>query len=69
MGDFALPINSNSMTKNKRWGQGDDQIVVFGNTSRANAVKQLQRLMDQSSKKFDYERAMEFKEQIRKLRG
>lgn len=69
IGNFDLPINSNGLTKNKSWGQGDDQIVVFGNTSRANAVKHLQKLMDQAIKKFDYERAIEFKEQIRKLRG
>ncbi len=69
IGNFDLPISSNGLAKSKKWGEGDDQIVVFGNTSRANAIKQLKKLMEKAMRKFDYERAMELREQIRKLKS
>jgi len=69
IGDFDLPISSNGLAKSKRWGEGEDQIIVYGNTSRAAALKQLQKLMDKALKKFDYERAMELREQIKKLKA
>ena len=70
IGDFDLPISSNSsLTKSKKWGEGESQIIVYGNTSRAAALKQLQKLMDKAMKKFDYERAMELREQIKKLKA
>ena len=68
IGDFDLPINS-AMTKSKTYGDGDNKIVIFGTTSRAAAVRQLQKLMEKSMKKFDYEKAMEYREQIRKIKA
>ncbi|OGN09245.1 MAG: excinuclease ABC subunit B [Candidatus Yanofskybacteria bacterium RIFCSPHIGHO2_02_FULL_41_11] len=69
IGDFDLPVSTGGLVKNKKWGQGEDQIVVYGNTSRSNAIKQLQKLMEKSMRKFDYEHAMELREQIKKLKS
>ncbi len=68
--DFDLPVNSNGLgTKTRSYGEGENEIIFFGSSSKAKAVKQLQKMMEQAMKKFDYERAMLIKEQIRKLKS
>jgi len=52
----------------QRYGEGETEVVFFGNGSRAKAVKQLQRLLERAIRKFDYEHAIDLKEQIRKLK-
>lgn len=66
IGNFDLPINQKEIQK---YGDGNNEIVFFTNGSRQNAMKQLQKLMDSAIRKMDYERALELKEQIRKLKS
>ena len=66
IGDFDLPISQKEIQK---YGDKENEIIFFTNGSRQNALKQLQKLMDKSIKKMDYERALELKEQIRKLKS
>jgi len=66
IGDFDLPISQKEIRK---YGDSNNEIIFFTNGSRQNAMKQLQKLMDKSIKKMDYERALELKEQIRKLKS
>ncbi len=65
IGDFDLPISRKAAQK---YGEGDTEVVFFGNGSRQKAVKQLERLLERAIRKFDYEHAIELKEQIRKLK-
>ena len=68
IGDFDLPISRNAM---KKFGDESDgsQIIFFSNASKQNAVKQLTKEMERAVRKFDYERAMIIKEQIRKMKS
>ncbi len=66
IGNFDLPISQKEIQK---YGENDNEIIFFTNGSRQNAMKQLQKLMEKSIKKMDYERALEIKEQIRKLKS
>lgn len=71
--DFNMPITSSSLKKyslkygNEINGNSDD-IVLFGNTNKQRAVKELTKLMEKSIRKFEYEKALTYKEQIRKLK-
>ena len=66
IGDFDLPISQKDPQK---YGSGENEIVFFTNGSRQAAMKQLQRMMDKAVIKMEYERALELKEQIRKLKS
>ncbi|OGN33076.1 MAG: excinuclease ABC subunit B [Candidatus Yanofskybacteria bacterium RIFCSPLOWO2_02_FULL_47_9b] len=65
IGDFDLPISRKAA---QRYGEGETEVVFFGNGSRQKAVKQLQRLLERAIRKFDYEHAIDLKDQIRKLK-
>ena len=47
----------------------DGGIVFFSDSSKRNAVKQLTKLMEKAIRKFEYEKALIYKEQIRKLKN
>jgi len=66
IGDFDLPVSQKGIQK---YGSGDNEIIFFTNGSRQNAMKQLQKMMDKAVMKMEYERALELKEQIRKLKS
>lgn len=74
MNSFDLPTTKNNTT-NKQYDDKNKEIIFFGNgsasltTSKQNIVKQLTRLMDRAIRKFDYETALVYKEQIKKLKG
>ena len=69
--NFDLPI-ANVATKN--YSLRSDSVIFFGNgstsltTSKQRALKELTRLMEKAIRKFEYEKALVYKEQIRKLR-
>ena len=81
IGDFDLPTASTALNKySARYSNGangKDDIIFFGNgstglTTSANkqrAVKELTKLMEKSMRKFEYEKALVYKEQIRKLKS
>ena len=52
----------------QHYGEGDSEIIYYGNGTKQKALKQLQRMLDQAINKFNYEQAISIKEQIRKLR-
>ena len=64
--DFNVPT---SQKEEQRYGSGDSEVIFFGNGSKQKAIKQLQRMLDQAIRKFNYEHAISIKEQIRKLKG
>jgi len=66
IGDFDLPISKKAAVQ--KYGEGETEVVFFGNGSRQKAVKQLQRLLERAIRKFDYEHAIELKDQIRRLK-
>ena len=71
IGDFDLPISKSAMGKlgnTSRGGDNDSGIVFFGDANKQNVLKQLNRLMEKAMRHFDYERAMEIKEQIRRMK-
>lgn len=68
MNSFDLPVSRGSNIPKKSFQSGDD-IVFFGSTNKGQMIKQLQRLLDKAIKRLEYEKAMEIKEQIRKLKG
>ncbi|MBP9822509.1 MAG: excinuclease ABC subunit UvrB [Candidatus Pacebacteria bacterium] len=55
--------------KEQRYGEGESQIIYYGNGTKQKAIKQLQRMLDMAISKFNYEQAIQIKEQIRKLRA
>ncbi|MBI3274308.1 MAG: excinuclease ABC subunit UvrB [Candidatus Colwellbacteria bacterium] len=68
---FDLPVAKNSL---KRYGNDLPQneagdIIFFSNISKQNAVKQLTKLMEKAIRKFEYEKALVYKDQIRKLKN
>ncbi|HVZ11174.1 MAG TPA: excinuclease ABC subunit UvrB [Candidatus Paceibacterota bacterium] len=67
IGDFDLPISKKAAAQ--RYGEGQAEVVFFGNGSRGKAVKQLERMLERAIRKFDYEHAMVLKEQIRKMKA
>src|SRR3989344_526647 len=66
MTSFDLPISNKAQ---KKYGENDNQIIFFSNGSRQNALKQLQKMMEKAIRQMDYERAMELREQIKKLKN
>ncbi len=52
----------------QHYGEGDSEIIYYGNGTKQKAIKQLQRMLDTAIRKFNYEQAIGIKEQIRKLR-
>src|SRR3989338_6326882 len=66
---FDLPTTKNNAMETKNYDGKEDGIIFFGNANKRNAIKQLTRLMDRAIKKFDYEKALVYKEQIKKLKG
>src|SRR3989338_4414542 len=71
IGDFDLPISKSAMGKlgnTSRGGDNDSGIVFFGDANKQNVLKQLNKLMEKAMRHFDYERAMEIKEQIRRMK-
>ena len=71
IGDFDLPISKSAMGKLGnigRDGNNESGIVFFGDANKQNVLKQLNRLMEKAMRHFDYERAMEIKEQIRRMK-
>ena len=46
----------------------ESDIVFFGSGNRQKVLAQLTKMMEKAINKFEYEKAMVFKEQIRKLR-
>lgn len=52
----------------QHYGEGDSEIIYYGNGTKQKAIKQLQRMLDSAINKFNYEQAIGIKEQIRKLR-
>jgi len=53
----------------QHYGEGENEIVFYGNGSKQKALKQLQRMLDTAIRKFNYEQAIGIKEQIHKLKG
>ncbi|MBI2064212.1 MAG: excinuclease ABC subunit UvrB [Candidatus Yanofskybacteria bacterium] len=66
MNSFDLPISNKAQ---KQYGNDDNRIIFFSNGSRQNAMKQLQKMMEKAIRQMDYERAMELREQIKKLKS
>ncbi|HEY4520469.1 MAG TPA: excinuclease ABC subunit UvrB [Candidatus Paceibacterota bacterium] len=64
IGDFDLPISRKEMNK----PSNESDIVFFGSGNRQKVLAQLTKMMEKAINKFEYEKAMVFKEQIRKLR-
>ncbi|MEK7138214.1 MAG: excinuclease ABC subunit UvrB [Patescibacteria group bacterium] len=52
----------------QHYGAGESEIIFYGNGTKQKALKQLQRMLDQAIRKFNYEQAIGIKEQMRKLR-
>ena len=65
IGDFDLPIANAAL---KKYDVKSNDIIFFGNANKQRAVKELTKLMEKSMKKFEYEKALVYKEQIRKLK-
>lgn len=67
IGNFDLPISRNKDPQ--KYGSGDTEIIFFGNGSRTKALTQLKKMMEKAIRKMEYEKALEIREQIRKLKG
>ena len=52
----------------QHYGEGDNEIIYYGNGTKQKALKQLQRMLDSAINKFHYEQAIGIKEQMRRLR-
>jgi excinuclease ABC subunit B len=69
IGGFDLPISrAASLKMDNPTKDENDEIVFYGSVSKQKVLKHLEKLMDKAMRHFDYERAMEIKEQIRKLK-
>ncbi|MBI2674119.1 MAG: excinuclease ABC subunit UvrB [Candidatus Yanofskybacteria bacterium] len=73
IGDFDLPTANTALnkysTKYDDGANGKDDIIFFGNANKQRAVKELTKLMEKAMRKFEYEKALVYKEQIRKLKN
>lgn len=69
IGDFDLPISQNGITKSRRYGREEDELVIFGNGSRNRVVAQLTKMMERAARKMEYDRALVLREQIRKIKN
>lgn len=65
IGDFDLPIANAAL---KKYEANSNDVIFFGNANKQRAVKELTKLMEKAMKKFEYEKALIYKEQIRKLK-
>lgn len=52
----------------QHYGEGENEIIFYGNGTKQKAIRQLQRILDSAIRKFSYEQAIGIKEQIRKLK-
>lgn len=69
IGDFDLPISNNGLTKTRRWGREEDEMVyVFGTGSKGKIVAQLTKMMERAARKMEYGKALALREQIRKIK-
>ncbi|OGN22226.1 MAG: excinuclease ABC subunit B [Candidatus Yanofskybacteria bacterium RIFCSPLOWO2_01_FULL_42_49] len=72
IGNFDLPLGSAAL---KKYALRDDsfekngEAIFFTSASKQRAVKELTKLMERAIRKFEYEKALVFKEQIRKLKS
>lgn len=66
IGDFDLPIASAAL---KKYEANGNDIIFFGNASKQRTIKELTKMMEKAIKKFEYEKALVYKEQIRKLKN
>lgn len=69
--DFDMQSTSSTSRKyrnkdNSSSRSGD--VILFGNTNKQRVVKELTKLMEKAIRKFEYEKALVYKEQIRKLK-
>ena len=74
IGDFNMPITKSSLKKySLKYGNemsgNRDGMILFGNTNKQRVVKELTKLMEKAIRKFEYEKALVYKEQIRKLKN
>ena len=72
IGDFDLPIASSALNKYASRDDSfekDSDMIFFSDSSKRNAAKQLTKLMEKAMNKFEYEKALVYKEQIRKLKN
>jgi excinuclease ABC subunit B len=65
-GGFDMPTGRKP---EQHYGEGDSEIIFYGNGTRQKALKQLQRMLDSAIRKFNYEQAAGIKEQMRKLKS
>lgn len=70
IGEFDLPVASAALKKyvDNQDGPSND-VVFFGNANKQNAIKQLTRMMERAIKKFEYDKALIYKEQIKKIKS
>ena len=80
IGDFDLPVRqsglpvansalskySSDFYRNGKTNNSD--VVFFGSANKQRAVKELAKLMEKAIRRFEYEKALVYKEQIRKLK-
>ncbi|KKT80884.1 MAG: excinuclease ABC subunit B [Candidatus Yanofskybacteria bacterium RIFCSPHIGHO2_02_FULL_44_12b] len=71
IGSFDMPVSNNGITKSRRYGreEQENEIIIFGDSSKRRAVMQLTKMMEKAARKFDYDRAMVLREQIRKIKN
>ena len=53
----------------QHYGEGENEIIYYGNGTKQKAMKQLQRMLDMAIRKTNYEQAAAIKEQIKKLKA
>ncbi|PIR41865.1 MAG: excinuclease ABC subunit B [Candidatus Yanofskybacteria bacterium CG10_big_fil_rev_8_21_14_0_10_37_15] len=66
MNSFDLPVSNKGQ---KKYDTSESGIIFFSNSSKQNAMKQLQKMMEKAIRQMDYERALELKDQIKKLKS
>jgi len=71
IGDFDMPSPSRSWRGVEPTGQWNKVLLNAPATSAAGrrAIKELTKLMEKAMRKFEYEKALVFKEQIRKIKN
>jgi len=70
IGKFDLPISKAASYKmDNPDSNNNEDIIFYGSASKQRVLKQLEKMMERAMRKFEYETAMELKEQIRKLKG
>lgn len=77
IGSFDLPISSsssavlasNGISKTRRYGQEDSEMLVFGTSSKSKIIAQLTKMMEKAAKRMEYDKALALREQIRKMKN